>query len=79
LEVKIDCTRPDAQILGQRTLTDTGRLMQTTQGFELAFLLENSQILRRGYKAQGGFGRLPLCRFTISMRGEPVLAGGSEE
>ena len=53
--------------------------MQTTQDFELDFLLETSQFLKWGYEAQGGFGTLPPCRFTISKRGQRVLAGGPEQ
>ena len=45
LEAEIDRTKPHTQILGQRTLSDLGRLMQTTQNFELDFLLETSQFL----------------------------------
>ena len=45
LEAEIDRTKPHTQILGQRTLTYLGRLMQTAQHFELDFLLETSQFL----------------------------------
>jgi hypothetical protein len=45
LEAEIDRTKPHTQILGQRTLTDLGRLMQTAQNFELDFLLETSYFL----------------------------------
>jgi hypothetical protein len=49
--------------------------MQTAQNFELDFLLETSHFLKWGYEAQGDLGKLPLCRFTISKRGQRVLAG----
>ena len=55
--------------------TDLGRLMQTAQNFELDFLLETSHFLKWGYEAQGDLGTLPLRRFTISERGQGVLAG----
>ena len=71
-------TKPHTQILGQRTLTDLGRLMQTAQNFELDFLLETSYFLKWGYEAQGDLDKLPLCRFTISKRGERVFALGPE-
>ena len=45
LEIEIDRAKPHPQILGQGTLTDLGRLMQTAQHFELDFLLETSQFL----------------------------------
>ena len=67
------------QILGQRTLTDLWCLMQTAQNFELDFLLETSQFLKWEYEAQGDLGTLPPCRFTISKRGQRVLAGGPEQ
>jgi hypothetical protein len=70
--------KPHTQILGQRTLTDLGRLVQTTQDFKLDFLLETSQFLKWGYETQGDFGRLPPCRFTISKRGQRALTGGPE-
>jgi hypothetical protein len=66
---------PSPQILGQRALTHLRRLMQTTQDFELDFLLETSQFLKWGYETQGDFGTLPPCRFTISKRGQRDLAG----
>ena len=79
LEAEIDRTKPHTQILGQRTLTDLGRLMQTAQHFELDFLLETSHFLKWGYEAQGDLGTLPPCRFTISKRGQRILAGGPEQ
>ena len=45
LEAEIERAKPHPQILGQRTLTDLGRMVQTTQNFELDFLLETSQFL----------------------------------
>ena len=53
LEAEIDRAKPHPQILGQRTLTDLGRLMHTAQNFELDFLLETSQFLKWVYEAQG--------------------------
>ena len=79
LEAEIDRAKPHTQILGQRTLTDPGRLMQTAQDFELDFLLEASQFLKWGYEAQGDLGTLPPCCFTISKRGQRVLKGGPEQ
>ena len=79
LKAEIDRAKPHTQILGQRTLTDLRRLVQTTQDFELDFLLETSQFLKWGYEAQGDLGTLPPCRFTISKRGQRVLAGGPEQ
>jgi hypothetical protein len=49
--------------------------VQTTQHFELDFLLETSQFLKWGYEAQGDFGTLPPRRFTISKRGQRGLTG----
>jgi hypothetical protein len=48
LEAEIDRTKPHTQILGQRTLTDLGRLMQTAQNLELDFLLETSYFFKWG-------------------------------
>ena len=79
LEAEIDRAKPNAHIHGQRTLTDLGRMVQPAQDFELDFLLETSQFLKWGYEAQGGLGTLPTCRFTISKRGQRVLAGGPEQ
>jgi hypothetical protein len=50
-------------------------MLQTAQYFELDFLLKASQLLGGGYESQGSFGTLPPCRFTISKRGQQVLAG----
>ncbi len=69
LEAEIDRVKTNSQILGQRTLTHRGRLVQTTQDFGLSLLLETSQFLKWGYEAQGDLGTLPPCRFTISKRG----------
>ena len=52
LETEIDAAKTDAQLLGQDSLAEIGALMQTTQDFELDFLLETSESLYRGYKAQ---------------------------
>lgn len=46
LEAEIDRAKPHTQVLGKRTLIYLGRLMQTTQHFELDFLLETSQFLK---------------------------------
>lgn len=53
--------------------------MQTAQDLELDFLLETSQFLKWGYEAQGDSGTLPPCRFTISKRGQQVLAECSQQ
>jgi hypothetical protein len=53
--------------------------MQTAQDFELDFLLETSQFLKWGYEAQGDLDTLPLRCFTISKRGQRVLAGDPEQ
>jgi hypothetical protein len=79
LKAEIDRAKSYTQILGQRTLTALWCLMQTAQNFELDFLLETSQFLKWGYEAQGDLGTLPPCRFTISKRGQRVLAGGPEQ
>ena len=60
-------------------LTELVPLMQTKQDFELDFFLETSHFLKWGYEAQGDLGTLPPCRFTISKRGQRVLAGGPEQ
>ena len=72
LKAEIDRTKPHPQILGQRTLTALGRLMQTSQNLELDFLLETSHVLEWGYEAQGDLRTLPLGRFTFSKRGQRV-------
>jgi hypothetical protein len=79
LEAEMGRTKPHAQVLGQCTLTDLERLVQTAQGFELDFFLETSQFLKWGYEAQGDLVTLPPCRFTISKRGQRVLTGGLEQ
>ncbi len=79
LEAEIDRAKSHTQVLGQRTLTDLGRLVQTAQDFELDFLLETSQFQKWGYEAQGDSGTLPPCRFTISKRGQRVLTGSPEQ
>jgi hypothetical protein len=43
--------------------------MQTAHDFKPDFRLETSQLISWGHGAQGEFGTLPLCRFTISKRG----------
>jgi hypothetical protein len=53
--------------------------MQTTQNFGLDFLLETSHFLKWEYEAQGDLGMLPPCRFTISKRGQRVIAGGQSK
>ena len=52
LETEINAAKTDAQLLGQDSLTEIRALMQTTQDFELDFLLETSKSLYRGYQAQ---------------------------
>ena len=52
LETKIDAAKTDAQLLGQDSLAEIRALMQTTQNFELDFLLETSKSLYGGYQAQ---------------------------
>ncbi len=79
LKTEVDTAQSNTQILGQRTLTDLRRLMQTAQDFKLDFLLETSQFLKWGYEAQGDLGTLPPCRFTISKRGQRILARRPEK
>jgi hypothetical protein len=74
LEAKIDAAQADAQFFGQAALAELRPMLQTAQYFELDFLLKASQLLGGGYESQGGFGTLPLSRFTISKRGLQVLA-----
>ena len=52
LETEIDAAKADTQLLGQDSLAEIRALMQTTQDFELDFLLETSESLYGGYQAQ---------------------------
>ena len=68
LKAVINAPQTDAQFLGEYPLTYVWRLVQLAQDFELHFLLETRESVG-GKEAQGGFGTLPPCRFTIGRRG----------
>lgn len=82
LETEIDAAKADAQLLGQDSLAEIGALMQTTQDFELDFLLETSESLYGGYEAQVDTGsvktryRRAVSRSASAVRGEATR--GSE-
>ena len=82
LETEIDAAKTDAQLLGQDSLAEIRALMQTTQDFELDFLLETSESLYRGYEAQVDTGsvqtryRRAVSRSASAVRGEAIR--GSE-
>lgn len=78
LKTEIDAAKTDAQLLGQDSLAEIRALMQTTQDFELDFLLESSESLYRGYKAQVDTGsvqtryRRAVSRSASAVRGKAV-------
>lgn len=78
LETEIDAAKTDAQLLGQDSLAEIRALMQTTQDFELDFLLETSESLYRGYEAQVDTGsvqtryRRAVSRSASAVRSKAV-------
>ena len=78
LETKIDAAKTDAQLLGQDSLAEIRALMQTTQDFELDFLLETSKSLYGGYQAQDDTEsvqtryRRAVSRSASAVRGKAV-------
>ena len=77
-ETEIDAAKTDAQLLGQDSLAEIRALMQTTQDFELDFLLETSESLYRGYEAQVDTGsvqtryRRAVSRSASAVRSKAV-------
>lgn len=78
LETEIDAAKTDAPLPGQDSLAEIRALMQTTQDFELDFLLETSESLYRGYEAQVDTGsvqtryRRAVSRSASAVRGKAV-------
>ena len=78
LETEIDAAKADTQLLGQDSLAEIRALMQTTQDFELDFLLETSESLYGGYKAQVDTGsvqtryRRAVSRSASAVRSKAV-------
>ena len=78
LKTEIDTAKTDAQLLSQDSLAEIRALMQTTQNFELDFLLETSESLYRGYEAQVDTGsvqtryRRAVSRSASAVRSKAV-------
>ena len=77
------------QALVEKGLVKMQNFSQSKNKLRYAYLLTpagvveksklTAEFLKRGYEAQGDFGTLPPCRFTISKRGQRGLARSPEQ